>query len=53
MTVPPTTTPQVTEIVGGANNDRKLDVRDAVYIARMLAQRNADKLPTKSDFNGD
>ena len=53
MTVPPTTTPQVTEIVGDANDDGKLDVRDAACIARMLAQRNADKLPAKADFNGD
>ena len=52
-TVPPTTTPQVTEVLGDANDDGKLDVRDAAYIARMLAQRNADKLPAKADFNGD
>ena len=52
-TVPPTTTPQVTEVLGDANDDGKLDVRDAAHIARMLAQRNADKLPAKADFNGD
>ena len=31
----------------------KLDVRDAAHIARLLAQRKADKLPKNADFNGD
>ena len=52
-TVPPTTTPQVTEVLGDANDDGKLDVRDAAHIARMLAQRDTEKLPAKADFNGD
>ncbi len=52
-TVPPTTTPQVTGILGDANNDGKLDVRDAAYIARMLAQRDTEKLPKNADFNED
>ncbi len=52
-TVPPTTTPQVTGILGDANNDGKLDVRDAAYIARILAQRDTEKLPKNADFNED
>ena len=52
-TVPPTTTPQVTDILGDANSDGKLDVRDAAYIARMLAQRDTEKLPKNADFNED
>ena len=52
-TVPPTTTPQVTGILGDANSDGKLDVRDAAYIARMLAQRDTEKLPKNADFNED
>ena len=52
-TTPSVTTPQVTEILGDANGDGKLDVRDAAHIARLLAQRKADKLPKNADFNGD
>ena len=52
-TIPPTTTPQVTGILGDANSDGKLDVRDAAYIARMLAQRDTEKLPKNADFNED
>ena len=43
----------MTEILGDANGDGKLDVRDAAHIARLLAQRKADKLPKNADFNGD
>ena len=43
----------VSDLAGDANSDGKLDVRDAAYIARMLAQRDTEKLPKNSDFNGD
>ena len=43
----------VAELAGDANNDGKLDVRDAAYIARMLAQRDTEKFPAKADFNRD
>ena len=39
--------------VGDANGDGKLNVRDAAYIAKMLAQGKADELPESADFNGD
>ena len=40
-------------ILGDANGDGKLDVLDAVYIARKLAQHNGDELPEIADFNKD
>lgn len=49
-TVTTVTTPQTT-ITGDANGDNKLDVRDAAYIARMLA--SGKSLPMSADFNGD
>ena len=51
-TVTTVTTPQ-TKITGDANGDNKLDVRDAAYIARMLAQGKAQYIPMTADFNGD
>lgn len=48
-----TTTSEPIKILGDANGDGKLDVRDAAYIARMLAQRDIEKLPKNADFNGD
>ena len=49
-TVTTVTAPQTT-ITGDANGDNKLDVRDAAYIARMLA--SGKSLPMSADFNGD
>ena len=40
-------------LVGDANLDGKVDVRDCAYIAKMLAQRDTEKLPKNADFNGD
>ena len=40
-------------ITGDANGDGKLDVRDAAYIARMLANGQGDEIPLTADFNGD
>ena len=39
--------------IGDANGDGKLDVRDAAYIARMLAGGQGDEIPLTADFNGD
>ncbi len=39
--------------IGDANGDGKLDVRDAAYIARMLAGGQSDEIPLTADFNGD
>ena len=36
-----------------ANSDGKLNVRDAAYIAKMIAQRMNSSLSIKADFNGD
>ena len=38
---------------GDANNDGKLDVRDAAYIARLLANGKGKGIPPIADFNGD
>ena len=43
----------IISVNGDANNDGKLNVRDAAYIAKMLAMGKTDELPTTSDFNGD
>ncbi|MGN0613410.1 MAG: leucine-rich repeat protein [Porcipelethomonas sp.] len=66
ITVPYTTvstvqTEQATEcsdisqlgIIGDANQDGKLNIRDAAFIAQKLAQGKADELPDSADFNGD
>ena len=38
---------------GEANGDDKLTAADAAFIARKLAEQNADELPETADFNGD
>ena len=40
-------------MLGDVNQDDRLTVRDAAYIARMLAQGKADTIPLIGDFNGD
>ena len=39
--------------IGDANGDGKLDVRDAAYIARLLANGKGKEIPPIADFNGD
>ena len=51
VTVEGTGTSETT--IGDANGDGKLDVRDAAYIARMLAGGQGDEIPLTADFNGD
>ena len=55
VTTPVTTAPKTdrVQIVGDANNDGKLNVRDAAYIAKKLAAQRATELGRNSDFNGD
>ncbi len=48
-----TTTIELTKIIGDANNDNELNVRDCAYIASMLANLKGDKLTQTADFNGD
>lgn len=40
-------------VIGDANGDGKVNVRDAAYIAKMLATGQGSKLPASADFNGD
>ncbi len=40
-------------IVGDANEDDKLNVRDAAFIASALAKGNVDTLPISADYNQD
>ena len=40
-------------LVGDANLDGKVDVRDCAYIARMLAAGQGNELPDNVDFNDD
>ena len=40
-------------VIGDANGDEKVNVRDAAYIAKMLATGQGSKLPASADFNGD
>ena len=40
-------------MTGDANADGKLNVRDAAYIAKMLAQGKGSSLHAEADFNGD
>ena len=42
-----------TEINGDSNGDGVLNVRDAAYIARMLANGKGKDIPIIADFNGD
>ncbi|MGN1481688.1 leucine-rich repeat protein [Porcipelethomonas sp.] len=41
------------EVKGDANGDGALNVRDAAFIAKMLAQGKASELPMTADFNDD
>lgn len=41
------------DLSGDATGDGKLNVRDAAFIAKMLAQGKVSDLPENSDFNGD
>ena len=41
------------EVIGDANGDGVLNVRDAAYIAKTLAQGKGDELPSAADFNKD
>ena len=52
-TTPSVTTPQVTFVSGDANLDGKLDVRDAVFIVKKLAEEQRRVLPKNADFNSD
>ena len=45
--------PDTEEIMGDANGDGKLNVRDAAYIAGALAQGKGDTLPACADYNHD
>ena len=47
--------PDVEIVVGDANNDSKLTVSDAAFIARTLAKRETIDVKTNpaADFNGD
>ena len=47
------TKPIAETVVGDANGDGKLNVRDAANIAYMLATGKVDQLPEEADFNGD
>ena len=48
-----TTRPDRVQNIGDSNHDSKLNVRDAAYIARMLASQRANELGAVCDFNGD
>ena len=52
-TTPSVTTPQVTFVSGDENLDGKVDVRDAVFIVKKLAEEQRRVLPKNADFNGD
>lgn len=52
-TIPTITTVTVVTVLGDSNRDSKLNVRDAAFIAKMLAQGKASELPPESDFNDD
>ncbi len=38
---------------GDANDDNKLNISDAAFIAKKIAQRKANELPEKADINND
>lgn len=40
-------------MLGDVNQDDRLTVRDAAYIAKMIAQGKADELPEQADYNND
>lgn len=48
-----TTETTTTYIVGDADENGKLNVRDAAFIAKALARKEADTLPESADFNID
>ncbi len=41
------------KVIGDANDDGKLNIRDAAFIAIMCASGTRDKIPSWADFNGD
>lgn len=47
------TEPIYVRIDGDSNSDNRLTANDAAYIAKKLAERQKEMLPTYSDFNGD
>lgn len=40
-------------VLGDANNDGNLDIRDCAYISGLISQNKKDKLPSQSDYNRD
>ncbi len=46
-------TVKITDILGDVNNDGKLNVRDAAFIASALAQNNTNALSQNADYNQD
>ena len=45
--------PDAAVVLGDANGDGNLNVRDAAFIANKLAQGRGDELPPEADFNED
>lgn len=43
----------VTAIIGDADNNNVLNIRDAAFIARMIAKGKTNELPKHADYNGD
>jgi hypothetical protein len=53
-TVVTTTTPYIPEqLKGDANSDDKLNIRDAAFIARKLAEQKSQDIPELADYNED
>ncbi len=48
-----TTTPAITYEKGDANGDGKITIKDARFIAKLIAGRKKDELPPWADYNGD
>ena len=40
-------------VLGDANNDGKLNIRDSAYIVKMALQGKTSSLPAAADYNGD
>ena len=40
-------------VAGDANQDGEFNIRDAAYIAKMLAAQQGDQIPASGDYNGD
>ena len=53
ITTTTTSSTQPSVLLGDANEDGKLNVRDAAFIAAKLALGKSDELPECADFNGD